>query len=145
MCPSVLQDNGFILVQCIFSGPLWNSLCVRLTFRKVVIVGGIFLGGGFVCSAFVTRLELMLISYSLVAGMFFRSFPHACFDTLRLNLAHDFVLMYSRSSSSVVILRQFFKELCLFLNLKYRKCAVFDLFLLHALRNWAKILHMTLF
>ena len=53
--------------------------------------------------------------------------------------------MYYRSSSSVVILRQFLKELCLFVNLEYRKCAVFSTFLLHALTYWAEILHMTLF
>ena len=37
-------------------------------------------------------------------------FPHfslTCFDTLSSNFAHDFVLMYYRSSSSVVNLRQF--------------------------------------
>ena len=75
-------------------------------------------------------------------------FPHfspTCFDILSWNFAHDFVLMYYRSSSSVVTLRQFWKELCLFVNLEYRKCAVFRTFLLHALTYWAEILHMTLF
>ena len=60
---------------------------------------------------------------------------------LSWNFAHDFVLMYYGSSSSVVILRQFLKGLCLFVNLEYRKCAVFCIFLLHALTYWAEILH----
>ena len=40
-------------------------------------------------------------------------FPHfslTCFDTLSWNFAHDFVLMYYRSSSSVVNLRQFWRS-----------------------------------
>ena len=37
------------------------------------------------------------------------------------------------------------KELCLFVNLEYRLCAVFVTFLLHALTYWAQILHKTLF
>ena len=48
-------------------------------------------------------------------------FPHfspTCFDTLSWNFAHDFVLMYYRSSLTVVTLHQFLKELCLFLNLE---------------------------
>ena len=53
--------------------------------------------------------------------------------------------MYYRASLSVVTLRQFLKELCSFVNLEYRKCAVFHTFLLHALRCWAEILHRTLF
>ena len=40
---------------------------------------------------------------------------------------------------------QFLKELCPFVNWEYRKCAVFRTFLLHALRYWDEILHMTLF
>ena len=75
-------------------------------------------------------------------------FPHFSptgFDKLSWNFAHDFVLMYYRSSSSVITLRQFLKELCLFVNLQYRKCAVFRTFLLHALTYWAEILHMFLF
>ena len=75
----------------------------------------------------------------------FTHFSHTCFDISSWNFAHDFVLMYYRSSLSVVTLRQFLKELCLFVNLEYRWCAVFCTFLLHALTYWAGIWHMTLF
>ena len=47
-------------------------------------------------------------------------FIHVCVDILSWNFAHDFDLMYYRSSSRVVTLRQFLKELCLFVNLEYR-------------------------
>ena len=47
----------------------------------------------------------------------FPHFPPTCFDILSWNFAHDFVLMYYRSSLSVITLRQFLKELCLFVNL----------------------------
>ena len=50
----------------------------------------------------------------------FPHFSHTCFDILSWNFAHHFVLMYYWSSSSVVTLRQFLKELCLFWNLEYR-------------------------
>ena len=53
--------------------------------------------------------------------------------------------MYYRSSLSVVTLRQYLKELSLFLNLEYRKYPVFRSYLLHALTYWGEILHMTLF
>ena len=75
-------------------------------------------------------------------------FPHfspTCFDILSWNFAHDFVLMYYRSSLSVVNLRQVLLELCPFWNLEYWKYTVFHTFLLHALIYWAQILHMTLF
>ena len=51
------------------------------------------------------------------------SFPHfspTCFDILSWNFAYDFALMYYRSSPSVVTLRQYLKELCIFVNLEYR-------------------------
>ena len=76
------------------------------------------------------------------------SFPHfslTCFDILSWNFSYDFVLLYYRSSSSVVNLRQFLWELCPFWNLNYWKYTVFRTFLLHALTYWAEILHMTLF
>ena len=76
------------------------------------------------------------------------SFPHfclTCFDILNWNFAYDFVLLYYRSSSSVVNLRQVLWELCPFWNLEYWKYTVFRTFLLHALTYWAEILHMTLF
>ena len=58
----------------------------------------------------------------------FSVFP-VCSDILSWNFAHDFVLMYFRASSSAITLRQFLKELCLFVNLEYRKNAVFRTFL----------------
>ena len=76
------------------------------------------------------------------------SFPHfslTCFDILSWNFAYDFVLLYYRSSLSVVNLRQFLWELCPFWNLEYCKYTVFRTFLLHAFTYWAEILHMTLF
>ena len=76
------------------------------------------------------------------------SFPHfslTCFDILGWNFTYDFVLLYYRSSSIVVNLRQFLWELCPFWNLEYWKYPVFRIFLLHALTYWAEILHMTLF
>ena len=45
------------------------------------------------------------------------SFPHfslTCFDIVSWNFAYDFALLYYRSSSSVVNLRQFLWELCPF-------------------------------
>ena len=76
------------------------------------------------------------------------SFPHfslTCFDILSCNFAYDFVLLYYRSSSSVVNLRQFWLELCPFSNLEYWKYTVFRTFLLHPLTYWAESLHITLF
>ena len=76
------------------------------------------------------------------------SFPHfslTCFDILSWNFAYDFVLLYYRSTSSVVNLRQFLWELCPFWNLEYWKYTVFRTFLLHPLTYWAEILHMTVF
>ena len=76
------------------------------------------------------------------------SFPHfspICFEILSWNFAYDFVLLYYRSSWSVINLRQVLLELCPFWNLKYWKYTVFRTFLQHALTYWAEILHMTLF
>ena len=75
----------------------------------------------------------------------FPQFSPTCLAILSWNFAHDFVLMYYRASLSVVTLRQFLKELFLFVNLEYRKYTVFRTFLLHALTYWAEILHMTSF
>ena len=48
----------------------------------------------------------------------FPLFSPTCFDLLSWNFAHDFVWMNYRSSSTFVTLRQFLKELCLFVNLE---------------------------
>ena len=75
----------------------------------------------------------------------FPNFSLACFDILSWNFAYDFALLYYRSSSSLVNLRQFLWELCPFWNLKYWKYTVFRTFLLHPLTYWAESLHITLF
>ena len=84
-------------------------------------------------------LELKLLEIQ------FSALSPTCFDILSWNFAHDFVLMYYRSSLSVVNLCQLLLELCPFWNLKYCKYTVFRTFLLHALTYWVEILHMTLF
>ena len=76
------------------------------------------------------------------------SFPHfslTCFDILSWNFAYDFVLLYYRSSLSVVNFHQFLLELCPFWNVEYWKSTVFHTFLLYALTYWAEILHFSLF
>ena len=50
------------------------------------------------------------------------SFPHfspSCFDISSWNFAYDFVLLYYRTSSSVVNFRQFLLELSPFWNVEY--------------------------
>ena len=77
-----------------------------------------------------------------------RSFPDfslTCFDISGWNFTYEFVLLYYRSSASVVNFRQFLMELYPFWNLEYWKFTVFCTFLLHALTYKAEILHMTLF
>ena len=75
-----------------------------------------------------------------------QSFPHfplTRFDILSWNFAYDFVLLYYRSSSSVVNFRQFLWELCPFWNVENWKYTVFPILFLHALTYWAEILHLT--
>ena len=80
------------------------------------------------------------------------SFPHfspTCFDTLSWNFAYDFVLMYYRSSSSVINLRQSLWELPGMPLLELRKLKMHSFPALFSNRlwqnYWAEILHMTLF
>ena len=56
-----------------------------------------------------------------------------------------FNVLQSKFESCHFAFSYILKELCLFLNLEYRKSAVFHIFLLYALTYWAEILHMTLF
>ena len=88
---------------------------------------------------------MLLFNFKLLQICSFPHFSPTCFDILSSNFVYDFVLMYHRSSSSVVNLRHFLWELCLFVNLEYSKYTVFRTFLLHALTYWGEILHMTLF
>ena len=71
-------------------------------------------------------------------------FSLTCFDTLSWNFAYKFILLYYRSSASVVNSHQFLWEQCPFLDLEYWKYTVFRTFLLRALIYWAVICHKTL-
>ena len=74
------------------------------------------------------------------------SFPHFSltrFDILSWNFAYDFVLLYYRSSASVVNFRLFLLELYPFWNVENWKYTVFRTLFLHAVTYWAEILHLT--
>ena len=82
-------------------------------------------------SNFVGVMSLLDLEYWKI-----HSFPHfsfTCFDISGLNFTYDFVLLYYRSSSSVVNFRHFLMELYPFRNVEYWKFTVFRTFLLHAL------------
>ena len=128
--------------SALFSYMLWHielKFCIWLCFTVLQIkfecrqFASIFVG-------VMPLLELKLLEI--------HSFPHfslTCLNILSWIFAYDFVLLYYRSSSSVVNLRQFLWELCPFWNLNYWKYTVFLTFLLHALTYWAEIFQMTLF
>ena len=71
----------------------------------------------------------------------FLHFSPKCFEILSWNFAYDFVLLYYRSSSSVVNMRQFLLELCPCWNSEYWKYS----FPRFSFTYWAEIFHMTLF
>ena len=76
------------------------------------------------------------------------SFPHfslTCFHILSWNFAYNFVVLYYRSSSSVVNLYQFLWEIYAPFETQNTENTVFRIFLLHALTYWAEILLMSLF
>ena len=145
-CPSV-RPSGSPSVRssqfsALFSYMLWHidlKFCVSLYFyaRKIK----------FECHQFPSLFAgvMLLFNFKILQICSFPHFSPTCFDILSSNFVYDFVLMYHRASSSVVILLQFLLELCLFVNLEYLKYTVFRTFLLHALTYWAEILHMTLF
>ena len=137
----VTYITGNTQFSALFSNMLWHielKLCIRLCFTVLQIkfecrqFASIFVG-------VMPLLELTILEI--------HSFPHfslTCFDILSWNFAHDFVILYYRSSLSVDNLRQFLFELYPFWNLEYLKYTVFLTFLQHALTYWAENLHMTL-
>ena len=140
--PSVRPSVRPSQFSALFSYMLWHidlKFCVSLYFyaRKIK----------FECHQFPSLFAgvMLLFNFKLLQICSFPHFSPTCFDILSSNFVYDFVLMYHRASLRVVILLQFFLELCLFVNLEYSKYTVFRTFLLHALTYWAETLHMTLF
>ena len=139
--PFVTYNTGNTQFSALYSYMLWHielKLCIRLCYTVLQIK--------FECCQFASIFVRVMPLLELTI-LEIHSFPHfspTCFDILSWNFAHDFVILYYRSSSSVVNLRQFLWELCPFWNLQYWKYTVFRTFLQHALTYWAEILHMTL-
>ena len=109
---------------------LWDiklKFCVSLYFdaRKIK----------FECHQFPSIITgvMPLLNFTLLQICSFPHISHTCFDILSWNFAYDFVLLYFRSSSSFVNLRQFLLELRPSWNLEYWKYTVFRTFLLQAL------------
>ena len=126
----------------LFSYMLWHielTFCMSLSFYEHSIK--------FECRQFPSIFVgvMHLLELRILEILSFPHFSLTCFYIMSWNFAYDFILLYYRSSTSVVNLRQFLWELCPFLNLEYLKYTVFRTFLLHALTYWAEILHMTLF
>ena len=131
-----------IQFSTLFSYTLWHielKFCIWLCFTVLQIK--------FECCQFqvvfdgvIPLLELRILEI--------HSFPHfslTCFDVSSWNFVYDFILLYYRSSPSVVNFRQFLVELYPFWNLEYWKYTVFRTFLLRALTYWAEIFHISLF
>ena len=139
--PFGTYNTGNTQFSALFSNMLWHielKFCIWLWFTVLQIkfecrhFASIFVG-------VMPLLELTILEI--------HSFPHfslTCFDILSSNFAHDYVILYHRSSSSFVNFRQVSCELCPFYNLQYWKYTVFRTFLLHALTYSAEILHMIL-
>ena len=112
-----------------FSYMLWDiklKFCVSLYFdaRKIK----------FECHQFPSVFAgvMPLLNFTLLQICSFPHISHTCFDILSWNFAYDFVLLYFRSNSSVINLRQFLLELRPFWNLEYWKYS----FLHFSLRNF---------
>ena len=111
-------NTGNIQFSALFSYMLWHNelkVCIWLCFTVLQFK--------FECcqfaSIFVGVMPLLLLTI-----LEKHSFPHfslTCFDILSWNFAYDFVLLYYRSASSVLNLRQFLWELCPFWYLEYLK------------------------
>ena len=133
-----------IQFSAVFSYMLWHielTFCILLYFTVLQIK--------FECLQFLSILigVMPLLELKILEIHSFPQFSSTCFDIFTWNFAYDVILLYYRSSLSVVNLRQFLWELCPFWNLNYWKYTVFRSFLWHALTYayCAEILHTTLF
>ena len=138
LCPFWNLNYWKYTVSALFSYMLWHielKFCIWLCFTVLQIK----LECRQFASIFVRVMPLLELKLLEIQ---FSALSPTCFDTLSWNFAHDFVLMYYRSSLSVINLCQFLLELCPFWNLKYCKYTVFRTFLLHALTYWVEILHI---
>ena len=121
---------------------LWHielKFCIWLNFTVLQIK--------FECRKFLSIFVgvMPLLELKILEIHSFPQFSPTCFDIFSWYFAYDFILLYYRSSLSVVNLRQFLWELGPIWNLNYWQYTVFRSFLWYALTYCAEILHTTLF
>ena len=105
-----------IQFSALFSYTLWHielKFCIWLCFTVLQIK--------FQCCQFPSIFVgvMPLLERRILEISSFLHFPLTRFDILSWNFALDFVLLYYRSSFSVVNFRQFLLELCPFWNVEY--------------------------
>ncbi|XP_071085135.1 monocarboxylate transporter 12-like isoform X2 [Haliotis cracherodii] len=52
-------------------GPISNALSVRFTCRAVVMIGGVLIGAGFTCTAFIPSVPWLYVTYGIMTGVGF--------------------------------------------------------------------------
>lgn len=65
-------NNNFKVTLNSFSGPFANYASEIYSFRVVMFVGGFFGFLGLFLSAFVSRMELWILTYGVFSGMLFK-------------------------------------------------------------------------
>ena len=123
-CQFLMELCPFLTSNCYKYAVFHTFLLHALTFRAEILHMTFFftvLQNKFECrqfpSIFVGVMPLLELRILKI-----HSFPHFSltrFDILSWNFAFDFVLLYYRSSLSVVNFRQFLLELCPFWNVEY--------------------------
>ncbi|KAL4234387.1 hypothetical protein ACF0H5_006034 [Mactra antiquata] len=58
-----------VLLGTLGLSPVVNILGKKFTFRRVAFIGGIFLGTGYFLSGFVSRIEILFLTFGLCAGI----------------------------------------------------------------------------
>ena len=133
LCSNVTTDQVWVSSICVkfcgSYGPFWNLEYWKYTVFRTFLLHALTYWAEictWLCSNVLQiKFECRQFASSFVGVMpllelrilEIHSFPHfslTCFDIFSWNFAYDFVLLYFRSSSGVINLRQFLWELCPF-------------------------------
>jgi len=77
-----MQDDLFRLSVCLLSrcgvltGPLTSAMANKLGMREVTIIGSVIASAFFVISSFSINIDMMLVTYGIMGGMYSVHFPY---------------------------------------------------------------------